>query len=362
MWFLSFYAFREFPRHMFSVSAKGLYLHLRWIIAGCVAAVFAAPVATAQPVPAKPPTEQVKPAFALPPESITVTATRPSEAAINNFIATRTAPTRVVGNMARWMREICPVTMGLGDTYAKYVTRRIRDIASAVGAPVNADPACKPNIEVVFTTTPQALLDSVRKSGPVFLGYHDNSSQAEALAKVTHPIQSWYTTESLDYDGSPQIDRGACNRGTEINILQMQSSGGNLQDAQVIITLTLPCAVMMHSSGSRLNNGYDSGFYNVLIVAEPAKLFDHEVGSLADYIAMLALSQPTSPDSCQELPSISNLLAKGCTAAAGKITDGDLAFLRGLYNAPRGYSLAGQQGGIRYEMKKTLVTDKAGGH
>jgi hypothetical protein len=300
-----------------------------------------------------------KPAFALPPESITVTVTRPSETAITNFIETRTTPTRIVGTMARWGHGACPLTVGLGNTYAKFITQRIRDIAAAVGAPVNADPACKPNIEVVFTTNPQGYLDNVLKSGPVFLGYHDSASQAETLAKVTHPIQAWYTTESVDYDGAPQIDRGRCSGGTSINALPLQISG-DLQSPQGFITLNLPCATVMHSSGSRLNNGYDSGLYNVLIVAEPAKLLDFEVGSLADYVTMLALAQPASLDNCQELPSISNMLAKGCASASLKITDADLAYLHGLYRVPRGSSLSAQQGGIRYEMKKTLVTEKGG--
>jgi hypothetical protein len=98
----------------------------------------------------------------------------------------------------------------------------------------------------------------------------------------------------------------------------------------------------------------------VLIVAEPAKLFDYEVGSLADYVTMLALSQPASLDSCQELPSISNLLAKGCASAPSKITDGDLAYLKGLYRVPGGSSLTGQRDEMQYQMKKILVTDKGG--
>ena len=115
----------------------------------------------------------------------------------------------------------------------------------------------------------------------------------------------------------------------------------------------------MHASGSRLNNGHDSGFYNVVILAEPAKLSDYEVGSLADYITMLGLSQPASLDSCQELPSISNLLAKGCASAASKITDGDLAYLLALYRVPSGYGLSSQRDEMLFQMKKTLVTDKS---
>src|ERR1700761_8474838 len=86
--------------------------------------------ATAQTAPAKP-------AFALPPESITIVGVKPSEDTIKSFVQTREMRTRIVGKIARWRREVCPLTVGLGDKYAKYVTQRIRDVAKAVGAPVS---------------------------------------------------------------------------------------------------------------------------------------------------------------------------------------------------------------------------------
>lgn len=298
-------------------------------------------------------------AMGLPPESVTVTATKPSEAAIEHYVEKRMVPTRMVNKMARWRRPICPLTAGLGDKYAKYVSQRIRDVAAAVGAPVSTDPACKPNIEVVFTTAPQAFMDGVRKTGPAFLGYHDSNSQADQMAKVRFPIQSWYATESLDTDGSAQVDSGQCNGiGTTINAFNVVQTPGDSGGAPVPIILNLSCARVMHWNGARVNNGFDSGFNNILIVAEPAKLYDYEVGSLADYVTMLALSQPRGEETCQDLPSISNLLVRGCTSAATKITDGDLAFLKGLYHVPSGYGLEAQQTAIRYQMEKTLVTDK----
>lgn len=293
-----------------------------------------------------------KPAFTLPPESITVIATRPSAETIKSFVETRAAPTAVLGRMARWMRPVCPLTVGLGDKYAKFVTQRIRDIATAVGAPVNADPGCRPNIEVVFTTAPQGLLDNIRKSDPLYLGYYQTRSQADALAQVTHPIQAWYTTESLDIDGNRQIDIGQCGGGATIKFMIAGGGPGSYN-------VEFPCAVVVHASGSRARDGLSSGFFNVLIVAEPGKLLDYEVGSLADYITMMALSQPASLDSCQELPSISNMLAKGCASVTARITDGDLAFLHALYRLS-GEAMSTQRDEMQYEMKKTLVTDKGG--
>jgi hypothetical protein len=84
------------------------------------------------------------------------------------------------------------------------------------------------------------------------------------------------------------------------------------------------------------------------------------VGSLADYIAVMVLSQAASLDSCQELPSISNLLARGCASVTSRITDGDLAYLHALYKLFPGQAISVQRDEMRYEMKKTLVTDKGG--
>jgi hypothetical protein len=316
-------------------------------------------IASPQTAPSKPTVEQAKPAFALPPESITVTATKPSDETITNFEETRAQPTYVLGRMARWTKRICPVTMGLADKYAKYITQRIKDVGAAVGAPVDPDPDCgRPNIEVMFTLNPQTLMDKVRKTQPLLLGYHQNEREADELAKVTHPIQAWYSTISQDIHGRTYVDSGTCGfGGTMFNTMPSPDamSGGT-----VAAGILLPCAIVMRATGSRAVDGLDSGFFNVVIVADPSKLLDYEIGTLGDYIAMLALSQPASLDSCQDLPSISNLLAKGCASVPGWITDGDLAYLKGLYLVPRGYSMSAQRNEIRYWMKKTLVTDKGG--
>jgi hypothetical protein len=66
-------------------------------------------------------------------------------------------------------------------------------------------------------------------------------------------------------------------------------------------------------------------------VADPAKLADYEIGSLADYISMLALTQLNSLNICQQLPSIVNMLAAGCEGKADALTDNDRGYLRGLY-------------------------------
>jgi hypothetical protein len=332
---------------------------MRGILAPVLAALLLMPRAVmGQTAPAGGPTSAPigAPAAApTPVESITIIATRPSEAVIDSFILSRATPTRVAGKLARWKVGICPLTMGLDPHFSNYVADRIREVAAAVGAPVDPDPACKPNIEVVFTTTPQVLMDNVRKTQPVYLGYHDNGSQAAELAKVTHPMQAWYTTATDDTRGRPQVDSGASG-GTTITI-QPIHIGGSIQQPSGTITLTMPHASAQTVTGSRLADGLSSELYNVLIVAEPAKLLAYGMGTLSDYAAMLALAQP-SLDACEELPSISNLLAPNCTATTERLTDGDLAYLRAIYKMGPADKLSVQHDQIRFQMEQTLVTDK----
>jgi len=83
---------------------------------------------------------------------------------------------------------------------------------------------------------------------------------------------------------------------------------------------------------------------------------DYEMGALADYIAVLALSQPASPDACQALPSIMDLTTPDCAAAKKPqaITGNDIAFLHGLYRGVPGGTLAEQKDAIAAQMKGAL--------
>jgi hypothetical protein len=147
-------------------------------------------LAEAQPLPSTKP----------PVESVTVTGTRSHEV-VQGFVESFVTPTRLTGKIARWEDGICPVTVGIRPAFTKFVTDRVKEIASTVGAPVDGSVSCKPNVEIVFTTKPQGLLDVIRKNQSGFLGYYDNTAQLEKLATVTHLIQAWYTTATKDLGG-----------------------------------------------------------------------------------------------------------------------------------------------------------------
>lgn len=278
-------------------------------------------------------------------EHVTVTGTR-SRPVIDSFVQSFVKPTRMTGKFARWEDRICPITVGLRPAATSFVTRRVKEIATQAGAPVNDHEDCRANIAIVFTTRPQALLDDIRKRRPEILGYYDNNSQRDALAVVSHPIQAWYTTATKDLRGNAERD-SAKTGGTEITIADPTIPN-------TFITMTMPNAHNRNVTGSRLGDGLRSVMDQIIIVADPAKLADYEIGALADYIALLALAQLDSLDTCQALPSIVNLLAPGCAQKPNALTDNDLAYLRGLYKMGPDRTSRIQQDEIAYQMEQSL--------
>ena len=278
-------------------------------------------------------------------EHVTVTGTR-SRPVIDSFVQSFVKPTRMTGKFARWEDRICPITVGLRPDATSFVTRRVKEIATQAGAPVNDHEDCRANIAIVFTTRPQALLDDIRKRRPEIRGYYDNNSQRDALAVVSHPIQAWYTTATKDLRGNAERD-SAKTGGTEITIADPTIPN-------TFITMTMPNAHNRNVTGSRLGDGLRSVMDQIIIVADPAKLADYEIGALADYIALLALAQLDSLDTCQALPSIVNLLAPGCAQKPNALTDNDLAYLRGLYKMGPDRTSRIQQDEIAYQMEQSL--------
>ena len=271
----------------------------------------------------------------LPTEPITVTGTKSREV-IQQFVTAFATPTRMTGKIARWEDGVCPVTVGQPPAIANIVTQRVKDLARFVGAPVNQSQSCTPNIEIVFTRSPQELLNNVRTKNADYLGFSESAKQRDKLAIVTRPIQAWYTTQTRDLHGLNRIDSGNLRgEGMEMSNFTAGKWCGTLKKdcaGEIYDPFYLPYASQANISGNRISDGVRSAFYHILMVADPGKLQGHGIGELADYIAVLALTQIGSLDTCQPLPSIENLMAANCESKTDMLTKNDVAYLRGVYS------------------------------
>jgi hypothetical protein len=259
---------------------------------------------------------------------VTVTAPRaptPAELAGNavpNFVDSHVTASTVIGQLTRWRNGICPLTRGLDAAMNDFITARIRAVAAAVGAPVDASANCKYNITVLVTLEPQKVLELVLKQDSRLLGFH-YPRQEQSFATFRHAVQGWYVTTTRNYKGVETLD--------EANPLGQYGDGliaaGNNPMRAGKVAAGMP--------GSRLDNYRSSQVVAATIIVDANKIAGMTIGALSDYLAVLALTQARAVDACSQLPSIMDLLAAGCASAKKpeQVTAGDLAFLRALYRA-----------------------------
>jgi hypothetical protein len=229
--------------------------------------------------------------------------------------------TGTTGNLARWRggrQSICPQTEGLTPAYNAFVTERLRALAAYVGAPVQSDPQCKINVQILFTTNPQEKMDAVIKWATVYFRNRYTGGMKDLIAfKNDRAIQGWYMTTS----------GGSIVLTTDLALVRL-----NVLPVWPVITQNY---IGNAALGTRLSggSGSGSGIGIVILVVDTTKIAGYPIGAIADYVAMLTLSVAQSPDHCDPLPSILDLMSSSCGTREMPtgITAGDLAFLKALY-------------------------------
>jgi hypothetical protein len=217
------------------------------------------------------------------------------------------------GGLLRWRggraQSPCPLTLGLDPAFDDFVTARVRAIGAYVGAPVEPDLHCKPNLEVLFTTDPEKSMAAVLKWAGSTLGVKFPHQMQKLLDhSANHPIQGWYIT----------VGGGGSVLNKDSGLL------GGL-DLRPLWPLVIPTSMHGNTGGG--------GILDVILLIDTTKVAGATIGSIADYAALVGLSLIQSPDHCDSLPSILDLMSPACQSPekpAG-ITAGDLAFLQALY-------------------------------
>jgi hypothetical protein len=264
-------------------------------------------------------------------EQVIVTGEKTTAEAAHDYIQKRVAPTPFLGKVARWSprNPLCPNVAGFSTENAAYIVKRIKEIAGETGAPLSRNAACKPNMAIIATTVPQGLMDEIRATRSDLMGYY-SSAQADAMTTMKHPVQALYETATIDYNGKVIRD------------MRINPACGDF------------CSYA--SSGQRARDGIESAFYNVTVVVDARDIPDHPLSALADYLAMIALAQTQDFVPCQEMPSITSLLARDCPSSGMVITATatDIAYLKGVYAMDGGGSVIVQRGTIAGEIRKSL--------
>lgn len=248
---------------------------------------------------------------------------------IDHHATTHDFSNPVSRNLGRWrggMQSICPATTGLSVNYNAFVTSRLRAVAEYVGAPLQSEPKCLDNVTIVFTDNPDEAMKGIVNWAEKYFIRNNRFQSIKRLIAYTndHAIQGWYFTTG----------GGARALNTEIALLPV-----NL----------LPIWPQIKP----LNNGGDTnGIGAAVLVVDVRRIEGTPIGAIADYLAVLALSVIQSPDHCDPLPSILDLMSSSCGAREKPtaITAGDLAFLKALYYKNTGLGTSPSRAGIEADM------------
>jgi hypothetical protein len=184
---------------------------------------------------------------------------------------------------------------------------------------VQPDPQCKDNVQILFTNNPQKKMDAVREwaTGIAFRNRYAGGMGDLIAFRSDHAIQGWYLT----------TNGGARVLNTDVSLV-----GLNVLPIWPRITQKY---IGGNSLGTRVgaSGGSGSGIGIVILVVDTTKVVGYTIAAIADYLAMLTLSVAQSPDHCDPLPSILDLMSSSCGAREmpTAITAGDLAFLKALY-------------------------------
>jgi hypothetical protein len=273
---------------------------------------------------------------------------------VPRFVESHSVATLAIGQIPRWRGPVCPSATGLRPEFNDLVARRIVSTAQSIGALTAAGQKCAVNIEVVFTSTPQELLDKIDQQYPWLLG----SARRSGDTHITRAVQSWYGTGTRQ-EAPPDRPVVGFNRpnpkmaqgSTPVEFAPSAASAGLATDA--------PYGGVAPSgqAESYLTARLRSELVHVLVIVDSSKLLKLSLEQVSDYIAMISLTRITTLDTCNQLPSILDLLAESCSSRPPPtgLTPADAAFLKALYSTELDKTLNVEEGEVRDRMMAILL-------
>jgi hypothetical protein len=245
-------------------------------------------------------------------DTITVEAARHREAVerqVKAFVG-QIAAKPYEASLARWqtVAPICPLVAGLSREDGEYILARLSKIAAAAGAPL-APEHCKPNLYIVVSADPDALLKAWNKRDVWMFG--DESDQGgpkiRKFLNSNSPIRVWYNAELYSDEGTPLGNTNSC-----------QSA--------------LACRTNLRAFASRIGFSTTRDLTSALIMVDGPRARGVNFGQLASYISMIALAEIRAGADLTDAPSILHLFSRSENERPPGLSTWDEAFLKALYH------------------------------
>lgn len=295
------------------------------MVAALLAALLAAaPLEAPRPDTLQTPPPQTPPAVQAVPEpdavdlgDIQVTGA-PLEQMIREFVNEVAAPNRGRG-IARWDDRICIGAANLKADAAQYIVDRVSTVADDLGI-IPGEPGCRPNVIVIASADPdalaQALVEDRRRAFRMGGSGMDRGGDAlEAFVGSDAPVRWWQVSMPADSETGMRATRipGECEN----------ACAGPTDYAPVINVF----------AASRLSSQVVDYIFRTVVILDVDQVNRVSGQQLADYVAMVTLAQIDPEADTSGYASILNVFE--APDEADGLTEWDLAYLGGLYDAER---------------------------
>lgn len=224
-----------------------------------------------------------------------------------------------------WRRPVCLAVAGLPRPEGEFVFRRLTGIITSAGAPLG-DNACSPNLLVVFTTEPEALLSAWRKRNKRLFGGANPGLVNDFIARPL-PVRVWYNTSFTGENGEQGAPSSSLSSGAT-------GAGPGTTTLTQMMLLDIPTYPEV-PGGSRLSLTAVPDLSSAIAVVDLRQCEGIGWGALTDYIAMPSLSKMDLATSFRDMPSVLALFGAPRDTRQAGLTDWDRAYLKALYHTRR---------------------------
>jgi hypothetical protein len=211
--------------------------------------------------------------------------------------------------LARWHRLVCPLVSGLPREDGEFILGRVSEIARDAGVKLGNE-QCKPNLYILVTPQPAALLKEMEKRNRDFtFGRYALPDPVDEFIASPRPVRVWQVTDFETSEGLPMLAvQGRC---------------------PTIDGMIPRCNPHAQGNPARFDTVWT--VLRVFVVVDRSRLRATSRGQLADYVAMVGLADIKPGAHLGDAPTILKLFDGEPQAAPAAMSDWDAAFLKSLY-------------------------------
>lgn len=267
---------------------------------------------------------------------VTIEAQRAKlEHSLNTFVSSITRSVPRDESLRRWRDPICPLVAGLTRDEGEYLLQRLSQIARTVGAPLDKEHCARPNLVIFVTSKPEALIKAWGDRRSAFGGVRSSVAKFGRFADKPRPVRVWYNHDFGGGSGTSAVTKGSLQLG--------------------------PAFADVPSGGCCLGSHFDVRdvlvFTSVAVIVDGKQVVGLQLTQLADFIAMVALTEIDLDAPLGVAPTILRLFdARGdVTQLPAGLSAWDQEFLRWLYDSAAPLESITQRSVITGEMLHDLA-------